>query len=60
MARYEVTAVPWAGGWELHVDGVGVTQSRTLDAAEQQVRDFLATLLGEDASTADVAVRRRG
>jgi DNA-directed RNA polymerase specialized sigma subunit len=43
---YEVHAKHWAGGWELHIDQVGVTQVRTLDKAERQVRDYLETLLG--------------
>jgi hypothetical protein len=30
MTRYAVTAKRWKHGWELHIDGVGVTQSRTL------------------------------
>jgi hypothetical protein len=30
-----VTARRWAHGWELHIDGVGVTQSRTLASAER-------------------------
>ena len=34
-----VTAKRWKHGWELHIDGVGVTQSRTLDTAGQMVRD---------------------
>ena len=33
MSTYDVRAVPWAEGWELHVDGAGVTQVRTLDKA---------------------------
>lgn len=38
---YIVRARHWARGWELHVEGVGVTQSRTLAAAEEMVRDYL-------------------
>lgn len=44
----------WKHGWELHVDGVGVTQVRTLAAAEQQVRDLVETMLDIDASDAEV------
>lgn len=49
--RYVVRAKRWAEGWELYIDGLGVTQSRTLATAERQVRDYLETL-GIDASTA--------
>lgn len=41
---YTVTAKRWEGGWELHIDGIGVTQSRTLANAAQQVSDYIATL----------------
>jgi len=49
-STYSVTARRWKHGWELHIDGVGVTQSRTLDAAEQMVRDYIETLTGKDVS----------
>ena len=39
-----VTATRWDLGWELELDGGGVTQSRTLDKAVQQVRDYLDTI----------------
>ena len=51
---YTVTAKKWTGGWELHVDGVGVTQCRTLDSAERQAKDYIETLL--DEADADVSV----
>lgn len=38
-----VTARRWAGGWELHIDGHGVTQCRTLDTAQERVRDYVHT-----------------
>jgi hypothetical protein len=47
---YNVTAKRWKHGWELHIDGVGVTQSRTLDTAEQMVRDYIETLTDKDVS----------
>lgn len=57
---YAVRAVRWVHGWELHVDGIGVTQVRTLDHAEQQVRDLIATELDLDDSavvTAHIEIR---
>ena len=54
MSTYTVRAKRWKHGWELHVDGVGVTQSRNLDGAEQMVRDYIETLTDHD--TADDAV----
>jgi DNA-directed RNA polymerase specialized sigma24 family protein len=38
---YTVRAKHWERGWELHIDGAGVTQSRTLAGAEAMVRDYL-------------------
>ena len=56
---YTARATRWAGGWELHVSDaagqeVGVTQCRTLDAAEDQVRDYVGTLHDADESGAGV------
>lgn len=38
------SAHKWEHGWELHLDGIPVTQVVTLDKAEQQVRDYLDTV----------------
>jgi len=45
----KVIAKQWDHGWELHVDGVGVTQVRTLATAVQQVVDFVETMDGDNA-----------
>jgi hypothetical protein len=47
---YTVTARRWKHGWELHIADVGVTQSRTLDGAEQMVRDYIETLTDRDTT----------
>jgi predicted XRE-type DNA-binding protein len=57
MTTYNVRAKHWAHGWELHIDQIGVTQVRTLDKAEQQVRDYLETLLDIDTRGAAVVIR---
>jgi DNA-directed RNA polymerase specialized sigma24 family protein len=51
--KYQVRAVRWARGWELHVAdvtgaAVGVTQVRRLSGAEAMVRDYLALDTGRD------------
>lgn len=56
MSTYDVTAKRWAHGWELHIDGVGVTQSRTLAGAVRMVRDYLALDLGGEPESYDVAI----
>lgn len=40
---YEVVAKRWRRGWELHIAGVGVTQSRSLADAEEMARDYIAS-----------------
>lgn len=54
---YVVHAKHWAKGWELHIDSVGVTQSRTLDTAEGMVREYLSLAL--NVAESDVAVDMR-
>jgi predicted transcriptional regulator len=56
MSGYNVTAKRWKHGWELHIAGVGVTQSRTLDTAEQMVRDYIETLTDTDVSADSVVI----
>ena len=53
---YTVTAKQWEHGWELHIDGIGVTQSRLLSDAEGMVRDYLAADDISDAETAEVTI----
>ena len=57
MSTYTVKAVRWEHGWELHIDGEGVTQVRTLDHAAQQVRDYLETVHDRDFTDADIELR---
>jgi hypothetical protein len=47
VTTYTVRAKRWARGWELHIDGVGVTQSHTLHDAEATARDYI--MLDTDA-----------
>lgn len=54
--RYVATAKRWKHGWELHVEGVGVTQVRTLATADQQIRDLVETMLDVDASDAEIVL----
>jgi hypothetical protein len=55
--NYDVVAKPWKHGWELHIEGVGVTQSRTLVTAAQVVRDYVAALYGLHEDTSSINVR---
>jgi uncharacterized protein (DUF849 family) len=55
-STYHVAAKRWKHGWELHIDGVGVTQSRTLESAEQMVRDYIETLTDKDVSGDKVVI----
>jgi hypothetical protein len=47
MSTYAVAARRWERGWELHVDGVGVTQARRLQHAEAMARDYIEIMTGE-------------
>jgi len=53
---YNVTAKRWKHGWELHIQDVGVTQSRTLLDAESMVRDYVAMLLDVTEDSFDVKI----
>jgi DNA-directed RNA polymerase specialized sigma24 family protein len=53
---YTVRARHWERGWELHVEGVGVTQSRTLARAEAMVRDYLRLDGHADWKTSDLVI----
>jgi hypothetical protein len=37
-----VRAERWEHGWELRIEGVGVTQSRTLGDGEEMARDLIS------------------
>lgn len=56
LMTYTVRAARWAHGWELDIEGVGVTQSHNLAGAEEMVRDYLSADIG-DAAAATVEVR---
>ncbi len=56
MTTYNVTARRWKRGWELHIEGVGVTQSRSLGEAETMVRDYVESLTGADVRESVVVI----
>lgn len=55
MSGFTVKAVRWEGGWELHIADLGVTQVRTLAKAEEQAKDYVETLTGEDDVTVTIS-----
>jgi hypothetical protein len=59
---YVVDAVPWAQGWELHIRGVGVTQTDEGEptSAEAAVREYLSVMLQEPAHRFKVQIRYPG
>lgn len=57
MTRYNVTATRWEGGWELDIEGVGVTQSPSLKTADKMIRSYLRMDFDEaGAKAADIEV----
>lgn len=53
---YTVLAKRWKRGWELHIEGVGVTQSKTLNDAEEMVRDYIRLDTGAAPGSFDVEI----
>jgi DNA-directed RNA polymerase specialized sigma subunit len=53
---YQVLARRWTRGWELHIDGVGVTQSHSLVDAEDMVRDYIVLALDVAPDSFEVAI----
>ena len=60
MKTYKVSAKRWTSGgdsgWELHVDGVGITQVDNLDQARAQARDFIETVTERSVESVDIEV----
>lgn len=56
MTVYNVRAKRWEHGWELHIDGVGVTQSRSLWDADMMARDLIARREDIDPASFGVAI----
>ena len=57
MKTYSAVAMKWREWWQIDIDGVGVTQSRTLARAEQEAQDYIATLYDiDDPSSIHVAI----
>ena len=56
MTSYQVEARRWSRGWELHIEGEGVTQSHSLAEAESMVRDYIALMHEIDPDSFDVEI----
>jgi hypothetical protein len=55
---YVVEAKRWEHGWELHVEGVGVTQSKSLGSAARMAREYISLVETiSDESMIDVEIR---
>jgi hypothetical protein len=54
--QYAVTATRWEKGWELEIEGVGVTQSHTLEDADEMARDLISRRLDVPYNSFDVIV----
>ena len=48
VKTYAVRVVRWERGWELHVPGVGVTQSHGLKDAHRMAADYIRIMTGSD------------
>lgn len=43
---FQARVKPWRRGWEIHIDGLGVTQARRLSEVEERTRDYIDSLTG--------------
>jgi DNA-directed RNA polymerase specialized sigma subunit len=48
VTDYTVRAKRWARGWELHIDGVGVTQSHSLADAPAMATSYITMMTGTE------------
>jgi hypothetical protein len=53
---YEVVAKRWRHGWELHIQGLGVTQSHSLADAEAMAREYIVLDLDVPEDAFDVKI----
>jgi hypothetical protein len=53
---YDVRAKRWEHGWELHIEDVGVTQSRSLWDAEAMARDLISRRQGIPAESFGITI----
>lgn len=53
---YMVRVTPWDHGYELHVEGVGVTQVTDLTEAEGTARDFISLERDVPADSFDLTI----
>jgi hypothetical protein len=51
---FKVRAVRWEHGWELHIEGVGVTQSHGLRDAKRMARSYISLMLDIPEDSFDV------
>ena len=60
--RLVVSVEKWSGGWDLFIDGAGlssgggVTQVTSLDDADAQVRSYLEAVYKADFSTVEIDI----
>ena len=51
---YVAKAKRWEHGWEIHVEGVGVTQVRLLEQAKSQACDLIETMLDRRVTESEI------
>jgi hypothetical protein len=56
VTSYRVRAKLWDHGWELHVDGVGVTQSHGLTDAKEMARSYIAMMTDAPIDSFEVEI----
>ncbi len=60
MTPFLAVAKRWAELWEVHVDGVGVTQCNAFESVRSQALDLIASHLDQEVGGSDVEIRASG
>ncbi len=53
--HFTVTVKKWRKGWEVHIDGAGVTQARHLAEVKERASDYIWSLLDDEATSIDLS-----
>lgn len=51
--HFTATVKKWRKGWEVYIDGLGVTQARKLSEARERASDYILSLTGEETASVD-------
>lgn len=56
VKTYTARARRWERGWELHIPGVGVTQSHGLADADEMIADYIRIITGAEPGDYEISL----